>query len=170
MNHEKSTENIINQLSKSGDSIFRVHNVDVEIGKPVFIPTSTINKIRRNLLEELTNKRLKEYNRTISNIEKSNSQFLGTNLTYKGNVSNRLAKSFYNRHGVSSINNAFELEKPIDAELMVTRYCIKYELGICPSKQSGKQTGELYLRDNNNLYPLEFDCKNCLMKVKLSKK
>jgi len=52
---------------------------------------------------------------------------------------------------------------------MVTRYCIKFELGICPSKQKGKPTGELFLKDNNNLYPLEFDCGNCLMKVKSPK-
>ena len=81
----------------------------------------------------------------------------------------KLSKAFYNRHGVSSIDTAFELEKNPDVELMETRYCIKYEIGICPSKQSGKQTGELYLRDNNNLYPLEFDCKNCLMKIKSPK-
>ena len=169
MNSEKSIENIIHQLSKSGDTIFKILKVDVCMDNPVFIPTSIINQIRRNLIELLISKRLETFNKPISNSAISNNQFIAPTLTYKANVSNRLAKAFYNRHGVSSIDNAFELQKAIDAELMVTRYCIKYEIGICPSKQNGKPTGELYLKDNNNLYPLEFDCKSCLMKVKSPK-
>ncbi len=97
------------------------------------------------------------------------SDFITSKLTYKGNASNQLSKSFYKKHGVNSIDEAYEIDKVNDAELMVTRYCIKFELGICPSKQGGKPTGELYLRDNKNSYPLEFDCKNCLMKVKSPK-
>ena len=169
MNAEKSVENIIIQLSKSGDTIFKVQKVDVTMDNPVFIPTSTINQIRRNLIELLLNKREELHTKSISNRKSSDNPFISSQLSFKGNVSNQLSKAFYNRHGVSLIDNAFELEKVHEAELMVTRYCIKYEIGICPSKQGGKQTGELYLRDNNNLYPLEFDCKNCLMKVKSPK-
>lgn len=169
MNAEKAIENIKNQLSKSGDSIFKVQGVNIDMGEPVFIPTSTLNQIRRDLLQKLIEKRLDVYptlNRGISN---SSATYIESALTYKGNVSNNLAKSFYAKHGVNSIDEAFEVEKVPEAELMVTRYCIKFELGICPSKQSGKPTGELYLKDNKNLYPLEFDCKNCLMKVKSPK-
>lgn len=169
MNSEKSIENIINQLSKSGDTIFRIGKVDITMNNPVFIPTSAINQIRRDLLYQLSSKRVEKLRNATANKENSSSQFLSSKLTYKANVANGLAKAFYNRHGVSSIDSAFELQKIPEAELMVTRYCIKFEIGICPSKQGGKQTGELYLRDNNNLYPLEFDCKNCLMKVKSPK-
>ncbi len=169
LNAEKAVENIVIQLSKSGDTIFKVQKVDVTMNNPVFIPTSTINQIRRNLIEMLINKRIELFNKSVSIRLSSDNPFISSKLTFKGNVSNQLSKAFYNRHGVSSIDNAFEIEKVPEAELMVTRYCIKYEIGICPSKQGGKQTGELYLRDNNNLYPLEFDCKNCIMKVKSPK-
>ncbi|RPH33265.1 MAG: U32 family peptidase [Bacteroidales bacterium] len=169
MNADKSVENIINQLSKSGDTIFKVQKVDVLMNNPVFIPTSTINQIRRNLLEMLLNKRIELYCKPINNRKSSDNPYITSKLTFKGNVSNQLSKAFYRRHGVSCVDTAFELQKVPDTELMVTRYCIKYEIGICPSKQGGKQTGELYLRDNKNLYPLEFDCKNCLMKVKSPK-
>lgn len=170
MNAEKSIENIVNQLSKSGETIFRVVKVDVIMDNPIFIPTSTINQIRRDLLEQLCNKRVENFSKSTFTKENFKSHFVASKLTYKANISNHLSKAFYNRQGASSIDSAFELEEPSDAELMVTRYCIKYEIGICPIKQGGKQTGELYLRDNNNLYPLEFDCKNCLMKVKSPKK
>jgi len=169
MNSEKSIENIIHQLSRSGDTIFKIQKVDVLMEHPVFIPTSTINQIRRNLLDGLINRRLYDFSKPLRNRIDSQGQYISSNLTYKANVSNRLANAFYHRHGVSSIDNAFELQKATDVELMVTRYCIKYEIGICPTKQKGKQTGELYLRDSNNLYPLEFDCKNCMMKVKSKK-
>ena len=170
MNHEKALDNIKVQLSKSGDTIFKILKVDLSIDKPVFIPTSTINQIRRDLLELLLNKRLDKFRISKEKREKATNPYFEKKISYKGNVSNSLSKAFYTRQGVSSIDDAFELQLHIpNAELMVTRYCIKYEIGICPKKQNGKPTGELYLKDNNNLYPLEFDCKNCLMKVKSPK-
>ncbi len=169
MNAEKAIGNIKGQLSKSGDTIFKVQQVNVIMDKPVFIPTSTLNQIRRDLLEKLLNKRVDEYKK-LKRIEADRKQdYITTKLTYKENASNQLSKSFYKKHGIISVDNAYEIDKVTDAELMVTRYCIKFELGICPSKQGGKPTGELYLRDNKNIYPLEFDCKNCLMKVKSPK-
>lgn len=171
MNSQKAVENIRVQLSKSGDTVFKITNVAINIGKPVFIPTSTINQIRRDLLALLLNERLNRYKNSHRIKKSSNYAYPENRLSYKGNVSNQLSKEFYRKHGVNSIDDAFELQDSIpSAELMVTRYCIKYEIGICPVKQKGKQTGELYLKDNNNLYPLEFDCKNCLMKVKSPKK
>ena len=45
-------------------------------------------------------------------------------------------------------------------ELMRTKHCIKYALNMCKSPQN------LLLKDENNkLYPLKFDCKNCEMSV-----
>lgn len=169
MNAEKAISNIKSQLSKSGDTIFKVQQVDVIMDKPVFIPTSILNQIRRDLLENLLNKRLDEYKKPKRIEVYKQNDYITSKLTYKGNVSNQLSKSFYKKHGVNTVDEAYEIDKVTNAELMVSRYCIKFELGICPSKQGGKPTGELYLRDNKNIYPLEFDCKNCLMKVKSPK-
>jgi 23S rRNA 5-hydroxycytidine C2501 synthase len=173
MNSEKAIENIVNQLSKSGDTIFRVVKVEVFIDTPLFLPTSTINQIRRDLLDQLLNNRLQQFNdnKISEKIENKKYPYLSERITYKENVSNRLSKEFYKKHGATSVDDAFELKKDIsNTDLMVTRYCIKFELGICPIKQNGKPTGELYLKDNNNMYPLEFDCKSCLMKVKSPKR
>ncbi len=50
-------------------------------------------------------------------------------------------------------------------ELMRSKYCIKYELGLCPVHQGAKQTGDLFLVNNSRRFPLLFDCKVCEMAV-----
>ena len=49
--------------------------------------------------------------------------------------------------------------------LMRTRYCIKYELGLCPKWQGAKPTGPLYLLNNGRRLALGFDCSRCEMTV-----
>ena len=44
--------------------------------------------------------------------------------------------------------------------LMQCKYCLKYELGYC-----GKALEPLYLRNQNQKFRLEFDCKHCEMSV-----
>jgi putative protease len=52
-----------------------------------------------------------------------------------------------------------------DRKLMVSKYCIKYELGLCPSRQGAKPTGPLFLLNNGRRLALEFDCNACEMSV-----
>jgi len=169
LNVDKAEENFKIQLSKSGDTIFRILRVDVRMDHPVFIPTSTINQIRRDLLELLIKKRVERFSISNTKRESVTSQYFENTINYKGNIANSLSQAFYKKQGVTKFDEAYELQQISDVELMVTRYCIKYEMGICPVKQNGKPVGEVYLRDNSSLYPLEFDCKNCLMKVKSPK-
>ncbi len=53
----------------------------------------------------------------------------------------------------------------LQGELMRSKYCIKYELGLCPVHQGAKQTGSLFLVNNSRRFPLIFDCKACEMAV-----
>jgi putative protease len=48
---------------------------------------------------------------------------------------------------------------------MRTKYCIRYEIGICPKYQGGKASGQLYLLNNGQRFALHFDCKSCEMTV-----
>ena len=52
-----------------------------------------------------------------------------------------------------------------EPELMRTRYCIKYELGLCPRWQGAAPTGPLFLVNNGRRLPLGFDCGRCEMTV-----
>ena len=49
--------------------------------------------------------------------------------------------------------------------LLRSKYCVKYELGLCPKHQGAKPTGELFLINNGRRLALQFDCKACEMSV-----
>ena len=49
------------------------------------------------------------------------------------------------------------------AVLMRSRYCVKFELGLCPVRQGAAPTGRLYLLNNGKRFALGFDCKRCEM-------
>ena len=50
-------------------------------------------------------------------------------------------------------------------ELMRTRYCVKFELGMCQRYQGAAPSGRLYLVNNGRRLPLGFDCRSCEMTV-----
>jgi len=54
--------------------------------------------------------------------------------------------------------------------LMKSKYCIRYELGMCPVHQGAKQSGPLYLLNNGRRLALHFDCKACEMSVTRAQK
>lgn len=61
-----------------------------------------------------------------------------------------------------------EIEKGTD--LMRSKYCIRYELGLCPRHQGAEETGPLFLLNNGRRFALGFDCRQCEMTVKISQK
>lgn len=48
-------------------------------------------------------------------------------------------------------------------ELMRTRYCVRYQLGMCPKWQGAKGSGRLFLENNGRRFALNFHCKECEM-------
>ena len=92
-------------------------------------------------------------------------EYAPEHITYKDNVANRLAEETYRSRGASEIRKAYELEHGDGAELMRSRYCIRYELGLCPIRQGVPESGPLYLRNNGRLLRLGFDCRHCEMTV-----
>ena len=87
-------------------------------------------------------------------------------VSYKSNVSNRMSAAVYGSAGAESIEEAYELGHQEGAELMRTRYCIRYELGMCPKYHGVKDSGPLFLLNNGQKFSLHFDCRNCEMTVK----
>lgn len=165
-NPQLALNNIKNQLTKVGETIFRIESIDIEnFTTPKHIPLSNLNALRRDLMNSLKHKRLESYK---TNTKKSSNpnKYPKSEIDYKGNISNTMSEEFLFSHGVTRIDKAFETSPPKNAvELMTTRYCIKYELGLCTLKQKAEPTKQLFLCDNNYTYPLIFDCKNCIMKV-----
>ena len=50
--------------------------------------------------------------------------------------------------GATGVAPAYELEHQKDAELMRSKYCIRYELGLCPVHQGAKENRRLFLQNN----------------------
>jgi len=49
--------------------------------------------------------------------------------------------------------------------LMHSKYCVRYELGLCPVHQGAKDSGKLFLVNNGRRFALQFDCRLCEMTV-----
>jgi putative protease len=171
-NPERMLQALKEQLAKTGDTVFIVHAIEINWQQPCFLPISTINALRRDVLSGLEAARIAGYRRTERQEKPAIAGYHQTTIDYRGNVSNDKAAEFYRKRQASSILPAFESDDTaFDGVLMTTRYCLKYELGECPSKQSQTRgtsfSGPLYLEDSNRRYRLVFDCSRCEMKVML---
>jgi len=157
-------------LSKTGNTPFGVDEVTVDFSNNWFLPSSKVNELRREVLENLIDIRIKEYHREEKAIVKTDHPFPVKELDFTFNVSNRLARAFYKRHGVTEIEKAFELQwDPGKSRVMTTKYCVKYELGKCPKFQrdtmGAKLIEPLTLQHGENEYKLKFNCKPCEMEI-----
>ena len=209
-NPERMRGMFATQISKAtGIYSFTLRSLEVETpdGSLPFLPTSALNAIRRDLaaaLEEMPCRAIpllvnQASSRTgnaeypvlepdvlsqVQDIQETTSN--GPLLSYKANIANHIARKIYMSLGASRTDDAFEISHRPDAELMRTKYCIRYELGLCPVHQAGRQHGRanhtsgmvnppipssrktnLYLTNNGKRYHLAFDCANCEMVVKV---
>ncbi|MDE6317340.1 MAG: U32 family peptidase [Muribaculaceae bacterium] len=157
------------QLSKWGDTIFTIANYNDRLGND-FIAASLLSELRRRLASALLS--TLEARKTIARPGTRNGHSLppeGTSLTHRSNVANRLAEEFYRSCGVTAIEPAIEVKRPSTKKpltLMETRYCLRRELGACLKDGGNDILPEpLTLRGQGFETRLEFDCKNCKMRV-----
>lgn len=165
-NAETATQNIINQLSKLGNTIYEANAVNVKTLSDWFIPASQLNDWRRQTVDLLEAKREKKYQPEKRKQAVKNTRFPEKKLTYLGNVINEKAAAFYRQFGVEEVLPGFEIKAEPDVPLMYCKYCIKHALGWCP-KEGYKATFKepLFLTHKNEQFRLEFDCKKCEMRV-----
>lgn len=161
------TENIKNNLSKTGNTIFRVTDVKIRLTDNWFIPSSVISEWRRSLTDMLLEKRWEEYPQEEVNHVQTSHSFPIKSITYLGNVSNDKSKQFYIQHQSTVEEVAFEKKAQKGVPLMFTRHCIKQSMGWCPKETSTHPPYKepFYLLYNSTKLRLEFDCRNCEMKV-----
>jgi 23S rRNA 5-hydroxycytidine C2501 synthase len=168
-------EQVKNQLTKLGNTIYEAIACEVDWTADWFVPVSVWAEQRRQLCEKLTTARSIAFRREEAVLEPTTHEYPEKHLTYLGNVLNRKAADFYRAHGVESIDPAFEStahKETQDSEiLMFNKHCIKYELGFCPRMgNQGKTLNEpLFLVYNTNRIRLHFDCKVCEMHLTLEK-
>jgi putative protease len=156
------------QFSKLGNTIFELRNADANFSNSWFLPRSLLTQWKRDSVELLLAKIKESYCVAVKENKKEKSDLLqNKNLNYSYNVMNDRAKDFYLNLGAKNVMPSFEQHPEKDADLMTCKYCIKYELGFCPQLNNDFKIAEpLYLVHNSFQFKLEFDCKECLMRVK----
>lgn len=166
-NPELALANMRKQLEKvSGFLRFTLGSYSSEGDFVPFLPLSAINAIRRELsaqIEEAISQRDSRRGEYRCEVPKIEGIIIPPAQTVKLNCSNHLSRGLYRTIGIDPAN-AFELDGDHSgeySELMRTKYCIKYELGLC-----GRKVAEpWYLVNNGKKLRLKFDCTNCEMVV-----
>lgn len=170
-NQQKAKENIEKQFSKLGTTEFVLNNIKIMGENLPFIPINKLNQIRRELFDNYSKERINNY--ILKQQSKINySEFIDKNINYKNNVTNEKAKEFYEKCGSDVFEYGLEHlshKHFAGKQLMETKHCLRYSLGFCNKDKNAKKLLEpLYLLDEKNQkYKLEFDCKNCRMKIYL---
>ena len=187
-NPEKALENIRTKLSQWGDTKFVIENIDIQLDTIYFIPASVLGEMKRQLVAELElsfrlkHNEVKRNGEILSDTMHLNKKDLFacgecfrkaqvstplemTRLSYLANVTNSLSRKFYEKFGITHIDDG--LEKTMQSGeivVMTTKHCIRYANGLC-AKETGKPATPLYISNERGRFRLNFDCKNCLMKV-----
>jgi len=199
-NRDAAERNIRLQFSKKSDRFsFVFKRFSGDVASLPFFPISLLNTIRREIAEmvgcklealRIEKKRLEESreierravrDRYIMEVcgDGAAQEFYKQNITDRGwqpyllNASNRLSVELYRELGISDSASSYELNPVKGAVLMRTKYCIKYQMGICPNDLSGRKGGllnssftePLYLCNNDRRFRLAFDCSKCEMMV-----
>ena len=183
-------DNIIRQLTKLGNTSYEC--TDITLGADVskyFIPSSVLADLRRKVMGDLDKTILKMDRVTIHRNARNDKSHTykpvaQTNpgqyqaFPYLYNISNDVARKFYEQQGLTKPDEAFENQHPQgvqvkrgqveDALLMQCRHCIRYSLGYCVKRGGKKPTWRepLFLElPDKRRFRLEFDCKDCQMNI-----
>jgi putative protease len=157
------------QLSRLGESDFYLRALNLPL-KPYFVITRELNRIRRELLETLRQKRHEAYIREPAKQRPGVLSFPGNHMDFNANVANLKAREFYRKRGAKTIDPAFELSQPgPETVVMTLRHCILGTLGQC--RREVKSVPEiwkdpLFLENKSGRFQLEFDCTVCEMRIK----
>jgi putative protease len=158
------------QLMKTGNTIYACSEVIVETAAIPFLPVSALNGLRRDVLDALTAAREHRRPRAKGAVAVNDVPYPERELSYLGNVLNAKAETFYRRHGVVRIESAAESGLDLRGrQVMTTRYCLKHQLGLCPTHGATESLTEpLFLVDDEgNRLRLHFDCARCEMEIVL---
>ena len=195
-------DNIIRQLTKLGNTVYECSEVEIVDGADkYFIPSSILAELRRMVVEELdkqilNRQRMTIYRKAEDKVSDHKPHITVVNpaqyqqMPYLYNISNDVARKFYEQQGLTKAEPAFEIQYPsvdngsestgksfsirgdkdaVSHLLMQCRHCIRYSLGYCVKRGGKKPTWRepLFLElPDKRRFRLEFDCKNCQMNVR----
>lgn len=162
-NAEKMVQTATKAITKSGGTIFEISDVAIS-GSEWFAPASILSDMRREALEQLTaiRSRRKPSQRILA--DNDTASFPRKGVSRYENITNRLAREFYLRHGAEQIEQALETTSTYGERVMLSSYCIRREIGEC-LREHPSLRGDLYIEHGTSRYKLSFDCERCQMSL-----
>ena len=169
-NNSRALQTIIQQLSKLGDTDYIAQDIQVfdhdqlcSDSFPYFIPTSQLNQWRRELITSISPTGVQyPIGGTSSHSEASHSP---TGVQYPIGGTSSHSEASHSPKGVQYPLGGTPSHSAASYPLMTCKYCILHELGHC-RKSNPMANDPRYLRlQNGTLLSLEFDCKNCEMRI-----
>ncbi|MCE5185203.1 MAG: U32 family peptidase [Planctomycetaceae bacterium] len=165
---EQAAATIQTQLAKLGGTVFECERVEVKLAQMYFFPVSTLNALKRGLVDKMTEVRELNLPRlTGQGAVRNEIPYPEKSITYRGHVLNEKARAFFGRHGVEHIEPAAESGMDLsDQVVMTTSYCLRRQLGICPAGSEDAIAEPLLLEDaEGHLLRAEFTCGRCGMEI-----
>lgn len=169
-------DNIVRQMEKLGNTIFKARNVILEgESEKMFIPSSMLAELRRVVVENLVMQPVKKRAMTITTASSGNldeHKITATSIN-AANVANHLARELYEEQRVSGVPDAYELgyaegkEQSSVFPIMTCRHCLRNAFGFCSKKgkkMPWKEPLFLVLPDGRK-FRLSFNCSQCEMNV-----
>lgn len=160
-NPDQARASLAKQLSKMGDSPFYPLSFETHLSTPWFFPLSALNELRRSALNTLAAKRKESYERPHGPKIQIVPYFEKT-LSFEHNVTNALARKFYQKRGVEQIEPGAEAGTELTGKkLMTLKFCLWYERGICLKEKPGPAYFRLLNAKGMEL-ELRPNCQNCV--------
>lgn len=170
-------ENIIKQLTKLGDTVYVCDQIEIEEdADKYFIPSSSLANLRRIAVESITipmtETSIADVDTVPGKVEYWQKEY--EKYPYLYNISNSVAKRFYEKQGLPIVEDSLETRATAgkghteSAMLMQCMHCLKYSMGYCERHGGGHATWKepLYLRSaGGRRFRLGFDCAACQMNV-----
>jgi putative protease len=167
---EKALTTLREALGQLGNTDFFA--TDIVIGGPYFVPASLLKTLRREGIAALIAAREAQRPRLPRAAPVTPpTAYPEPALSFLGNVLNRHARTFYEKHGVTLIADAYEAGTTADeVSLMITKHCLRYSYNLCPKEAKdwqlkGIKAEPMTLVNGNERLTLRFDCKACEMHV-----
>ncbi len=131
----KSRADLAQRLARLGGTEFRAGAVRIPEDFGLFVPAGAANALRRRAVESLRAGREASRPRAVGKAEEEPLPCpTGDAPLFRLNIANREARRFYEKHGVSAVEPAFEIRPVAGADLMTCRHCVRAALGLCPKR------------------------------------
>ena len=155
-NRERAEAMLREQLGKrSGCYRFSVEELSVETagGKLLLLSAATINSIRRLVAEDL------------DSLPREKKSRVDPGMTGEAVAGPPVSSAGPQVSSAGPLVSSAGLTGGSSRELMRSKYCVRYELGLCPKYQGAKPPKDLFLLNNGRRLALHFDCAACEMSI-----